>query len=49
MLDFERIEDLCQRLALGTMAAQLSHVAEEAARKNLSFQEFFSTASCRAP
>lgn len=41
MLDFERIEDLCQRLALGTMAAQLPHVAEEAARKNLSFQEFF--------
>lgn len=41
MLDFERIEDLCQRLALGTMAAHLPHVAEEAARTNLSFQEFF--------
>lgn len=41
MLDFERIEDLCQRLALGTMATQLPHVSEEAARKNLSFQEFF--------
>ncbi|MHB8432253.1 MAG: IS21-like element helper ATPase IstB [Candidatus Tyrphobacter sp.] len=41
MLDFERIEDLCQRLALGTMATQLPHVAEEAARKSLSFQEFF--------
>jgi len=41
MLDLERIEDLCQRLALGTMAAQLPHVAEEAARKNVSFQEFF--------
>lgn len=41
MLDFERIEDLCQRLALGTMATQLPHVAEEAAHKNLSFQEFF--------
>ncbi len=41
MLEFERIDNLCQRLALGTMAAHLSHVAEEAARKNLSFQEFF--------
>jgi DNA replication protein DnaC len=41
MLDFERIEDLCQRLALGTMATQLPHVAQEAARKSLSFQEFF--------
>ncbi len=41
MLDFERIDDLCQRLALGTMAAQLAHVAENAVRKNLSFQEFF--------
>jgi hypothetical protein len=41
MLDFQRIEDLCQRLALGTMATHLPHVAEEAARKELSFQEFF--------
>jgi DNA replication protein DnaC len=41
MLDFERIEDLCQRLALGTMATQLAHVAEDAARNSLSFQEFF--------
>ncbi|MGZ3518884.1 MAG: IS21-like element helper ATPase IstB [Vulcanimicrobiaceae bacterium] len=41
MLDFERIQDLCQRLALGTMATHLPHVAEEAARKELSFQEFF--------
>lgn len=41
MLDFQRIEDLCQRLALGTLAAQLPHVAEDAARKDLSFQEFF--------
>lgn len=41
MLDFQRIEDLCQRLALGTLAAQLPHVAEDAVRKELSFQEFF--------
>lgn len=41
MLDFERIEDLCQRLVLGTMAMHLPHIAGEAARKDLSFHEFF--------
>ena len=41
MIDFERISDLCQRLALGTMANHLPHVAEEAARDELSFQDFF--------
>ncbi|GAC1420729.1 MAG: IS21-like element ISPsy4 family helper ATPase IstB [Candidatus Velthaea sp.] len=41
MLDMQRIEDLCERLALGTMATHLSHVADEAARKELSFQDFF--------
>jgi len=41
MIEFERIEDLCERLALGTMATQLSHVADQAAREGLSFQEFF--------
>ncbi len=41
MLDLQRIEDLCQRLALGTMATHLPHVAEDAARKELSFQGFF--------
>ena len=33
MIEFERIEDLCERLALGTMATQLSHVADQAARE----------------
>jgi DNA replication protein DnaC len=37
----DRIDDLCQRLALGTMATQLPPVAEEAARSEWSYQEFF--------
>lgn len=41
MIDLERIDDLCQRLALGTMATQLVHVAEEAVRKEWSYREFF--------
>ena len=41
MIDSERIGDLCGRLGLGTMATHLPHVADEAARENLSFQEFF--------
>src|SRR5271155_3184462 len=41
MMDLERIDDLCQRLAMGTMATHLAHVAEEAVRKEWSYQEFF--------
>ncbi len=41
MIDLERMDDLCQRLAMGTMATQLPHVAEEAVRKEWSYQEFF--------
>ena len=41
MIELERIEDLCERLALGTMARQLAHVADQSARDNVSFQEFF--------
>ena len=41
MIELERIEDLCERLALGTMARQLAHVADQAARDSVSFQEFF--------
>jgi len=41
VFDLERIGDLCGRLALGTMATHLPRVAEEAARKELSFHEFF--------
>lgn len=41
MLDLERVQDLCQRLAMGTIATHLQHVADEAVRKDLSFQEFF--------
>ena len=41
MIDLVRINDLCERLGLGTIATHLSHVADEAARKELSFQEFF--------
>jgi DNA replication protein DnaC len=41
VIELERIEDLCARLGLGTMASHLAMVADEAARKNLSFHEFF--------
>lgn len=41
MIALERIEDLCQKLAMGTMATHLGHVAEEAVRKEWSYQEFF--------
>jgi DNA replication protein DnaC len=41
VIEFERIEDLCQRLGLGTMATHLAHVAQDAARDELSFQDFF--------
>lgn len=41
MIEHERIDDLCERLALGTMATHLPHVAAEAARNGWSFQEFF--------
>jgi len=39
-MELERISDLCQRLALGTMATHVPHVAAEAARQELSFQGF---------
>jgi len=41
MIELDKIEDLCERLALGTMAKQLAHVADQSARDNISFQEFF--------
>jgi DNA replication protein DnaC len=41
MMDLERIDDLCQRLAMGTMATHLAYVSEEAVRKEWSYQEFF--------
>jgi DNA replication protein DnaC len=41
MIDLARISDLCDRLGLGTMATHLPHVADEAARTELSFIEFF--------
>lgn len=41
MIELDRINDLCERLGLGTMATHLPHVASEAARSELSFQEFF--------
>ena len=41
MIDMQRIGDLCDRLGLGTMATHLPHVADEAARSELSFTEFF--------
>jgi DNA replication protein DnaC len=41
MIELERIDDLCQRLGLGTMATHLPHVAEEAARQERSFHDFF--------
>lgn len=41
MIELARISDLCDRLGLGTMATHLPHVADEAARSELSFIEFF--------
>jgi DNA replication protein DnaC len=41
VIEFDRIEELCQRLGLGTMATHLAHVAQDAARNELSFQDFF--------
>jgi DNA replication protein DnaC len=41
VIEFERIEELCQRLGLGSMATHLAHVAQDAARDELSFQDFF--------
>lgn len=41
MMDLQRIDDLCQRLAMGTMATHLGHVAEEAVRRDWSYHEFF--------
>lgn len=41
MIELERIDDLCQNLAMGTLATHLGHTAEEAVRKDWSYQEFF--------
>jgi DNA replication protein DnaC len=41
MNEFSKIEELCDRLALGTMATQLPLVADDAARAGLSFHDFF--------
>ncbi|MGH7707853.1 MAG: IS21-like element helper ATPase IstB [Vulcanimicrobiaceae bacterium] len=41
MIELERIGELCGRLGLGTMATHVPHVADEAARNELSFQAFF--------
>lgn len=41
MIELERISNLCQNLAMGTLATHLGHTAEEAVRKDWSYQEFF--------
>jgi len=41
MIELERIDDLCQKLALGTLATHLSHLSEQAVRKDWSYLEFF--------
>lgn len=41
MIELERINDLCQNLAMGTLATHLAHNAEEAVRRDWSYQEFF--------
>jgi DNA replication protein DnaC len=41
MIELERIDNLCQKLAMGTMATHLAHVAEEAVRREWSYQAFF--------
>ncbi len=38
MNEIERTEDLCQRLALGTMALQIDQTAEEAVRKEWTYR-----------
>ena len=41
MSESERIADLCERLGLGSMATHLSPIADQAARENLNFHDFF--------
>lgn len=41
MIDLDRITDLCEQLNLGTIATHLPHVADQAARSEWSFQQFF--------
>jgi DNA replication protein DnaC len=41
VIELERVDELCQRLGLGTMATHLAHVAQEAAREELSYTDFF--------
>jgi DNA replication protein DnaC len=42
MIELERIDDLCQKLAMGTLATHhLSHLSEQAVRKDWSYLEFF--------
>jgi hypothetical protein len=36
MIELERIDDLCQKLAMGTLATHLSHLSEQAVRKDWS-------------
>ncbi len=38
MIELDPVNDLCQRLAMGTMATHLGHLAEEAVRKEWSYQ-----------
>jgi DNA replication protein DnaC len=41
MIELDRVDELCQRLGLGTMATHLAHVAQDAAREELSYTDFF--------
>jgi DNA replication protein DnaC len=41
VIELDRIDDLCQKLAMGTIATHLGHTAEQAVRKEWSYQEFF--------
>ena len=35
MIELDPVNDLCQRLAMGTMATHLGHLAEEAVRRGM--------------
>jgi DNA replication protein DnaC len=41
MIELERIDDLCQKLAMGTLATHLAHLSDQAVRKDWSYLEFF--------
>jgi DNA replication protein DnaC len=41
MIELERIGDLCEKLAMGTLATHVTHLSAQAVRKDWSYLEFF--------